>query len=145
MGIIADSAVGIGMEGSGVVTAVGPGVTDLQRGDHVLYVGDNCFSTQLTLSSRLCAKFPASISFEQAATMPCVYATVIHALLDVGGLRPGQSILIHSACGGIGIAALNICKSINDLTVSYIHVVLSWSGKGFQMYMLNLSQPNRSM
>lgn len=118
MGVVEATGVGIGLEGSGVITKVGAGVGGLQPGDRVFYLADNCFSTQLTISAQRCAKIPPQLAFEDAATMPCVYPTVIHSLLDLGGLRPGQSILIHSACGGIGIAALNLCRNIEGLTVS---------------------------
>jgi D-arabinose 1-dehydrogenase-like Zn-dependent alcohol dehydrogenase len=118
MGVVEATGVGIGLEGSGVITKVGASVSGLQPGDRVFYLADNCFSTQLTISAQRCAKIPSQLAFEDAATMPCVYATVIHSLLDVGGLRPGQSILIHSACGGIGIAALNLCRNIEGLEVS---------------------------
>ncbi|KAF7548169.1 hypothetical protein G7Z17_g7234 [Cylindrodendrum hubeiense] len=117
MGIVEATDVGIGLEGAGVVTEVGAGVVDLQPGDRVFYLADNCFSTQITISAQRCAKIPASLPWEQAATMPCVYATVIHSLLDIGQLQSGQTILIHSACGGIGIAALNVCSNIEGLKV----------------------------
>ncbi|KAJ5056062.1 KR domain-containing protein [Bipolaris maydis] len=117
MGIVEANNVNIGLEGSGIVTKVGSGVTGLQPGDRVFYLADKCFSTELTVLAERCAKIPSSLPFEQAATMPCVYATVIHSLLDMGGLKSGMSILIHSACGGIGIAALNICQNIPDLEV----------------------------
>lgn len=44
--------------------------------------------------------------------MPCVYATVIHSLINLGGLERGMSVLIHSACGGVGIAAIQICRMV---------------------------------
>ncbi|KAF5970834.1 fumonisin cluster-polyketide synthase [Fusarium bulbicola] len=115
MGVVEAAGVGIGLEGSGIITKVGTGVSKLQPGDPVFYLADNCFSTQITISAQRCAKIPSQLAFEDAATMPCVYATVIHSLLDIGGLRSGQSILIHSACGGIGIAALNLCRNIEGL------------------------------
>nr|RBQ98724.1 hypothetical protein FVER53263_00316 [Fusarium verticillioides] len=117
MGVVEATGVGIGLEGSGIITKVGAGVGKFQPGDPVFYLADNCFSTQITISAQRCAKIPSQLAFEDAATMPCVYATVIHSLLDVGGLRPGQSILIHSACGGIGIAALNLCRNFQGLEI----------------------------
>nr|A0A3G9H990.1 RecName: Full=Highly reducing polyketide synthase ALT1; Short=HR-PKS FUM1; AltName: Full=AAL-toxin biosynthesis cluster protein 1 [Alternaria alternata]BBG74267.1 polyketide synthase [Alternaria alternata] len=117
MGIVEANDVSIGLEGSGVVRKVGNGVTGLQAGDRVFYMADNCFSSQITISALRCVKIPSSLSFEQAATMPCVYATVIHSLLDMGGLQSGQSVLIHSACGGIGIAALNLCRAMPGVEV----------------------------
>ncbi|BCR95830.1 type I polyketide synthase [Aspergillus luchuensis] len=117
MGVLEDKEMSIGLEGSGVVTDVGTGVTNLQVGDRVIYLSKNCFATRITISATKCAMIPQSISYEEAATLPVVYATVIHSLLDVGGLQSGQSVLIHSACGDIGIAALNICQSIGRVQV----------------------------
>ncbi|KAG7403524.1 Highly reducing polyketide synthase FUM1 [Fusarium oxysporum f. sp. raphani] len=117
MGVVEATSVGIGLEGSGIITKVGAGVSSLQPGDRVFYLADNCFSTQITISAQRCAKIPSQLAFEDAATMPCVYATIVHSLLDVGGLRSGQSVLIHSACGGIGIAALNLCRNIEGLEI----------------------------
>lgn len=119
MGVLEDKEMSIGLEGSGVVTDVGTGVTNLQVGDRVIYLSKNCFATRITISATKCAMIPQSISYEEAATLPVVYATVIHSLLDVGGLQSGQSVLIHSACGDIGIAALNICQSIGRVQVSH--------------------------
>ncbi|PHH88306.1 hypothetical protein CDD83_7707 [Cordyceps sp. RAO-2017] len=117
MGLLALPDGSFGTEGSGVVTKVGSGVADLRPGDRVLYMARHCFSTQATMSAQRCVRIGPSLSWENAATMPCAYATAIHCLLDVGDLRPGQSILIHSACGGVGIAALNVCRSIGGLEV----------------------------
>ncbi|KAF7543126.1 hypothetical protein G7Z17_g10993 [Cylindrodendrum hubeiense] len=117
MGIIEATDIEIGLEGSGVVVQVGAKVTGLRPGDRVFYLEFNCFSTRMTISAKQCAKIPPTLSWEQAATVPCVYATVIHSFLDVGGLKPGQSVLIHSACGGVGIAALNVCQSIGGLEI----------------------------
>lgn len=117
MGIVEAKNVGIGLEGSGIITAIGAGVNDLQVGDRVFYLSDNCFATRINMSALRCAKIPSMVSWEEAATMPCVYATVLHSLLEVGGLKSGQSILIHSACGGVGIAALNVCQSIKGVKV----------------------------
>ncbi|XP_063925092.1 fatty acid synthase-like [Zophobas morio] len=66
-------------------------------------------SSHVTLDSSLVWKIPDSWTLEDAATVPVVYSTVIYALLMVGDLKPGSSVLIHSATGGIGLAALNIC------------------------------------
>ncbi|PYH39460.1 ketoacyl-synt-domain-containing protein [Aspergillus neoniger CBS 115656] len=115
--VVIQPQLSIGLEGSGVVTEVGTGVTDLHIGDRVIYLNKNCFATRITISATKCAKIPQNISYEEAATLPAVYATVIHSLLDIGGLQSGQSVLIHSACGGIGIAALNICQSIGRVQV----------------------------
>lgn len=116
MGIVDGS--GLGLEGSGVIKEVGTNVQHLQIGDRVLYLDQACFSTNKIISAKRCSKIPDSMSWEEAATMPCVYATVIHSLIDAGRLRKGQSVLIHSACGGIGIAAIQICQNVIGAEVS---------------------------
>lgn len=111
MGVV-ESSDSSGLDGSGTVTNVGTGVSNLQPGDRVFYFASGCLSTGITIPAPRCVKIPQSLSWEDAATMPLVYATVIHSLLDMACLQAGQSIMIHSACSGVGIAALNICRSL---------------------------------
>ncbi|KAI8177403.1 Highly reducing polyketide synthase FUM1 [Colletotrichum sp. SAR 10_75] len=110
MGIVDSANSRMGLEAAGVVREIGPNVRALAPGDRVFVFGGGCFSTGITISEKLCVKIPDSLSFEDAATMPCVFSTVIHGLLEVGRLEPGDSVLIHSACGGVGLAAMQICK-----------------------------------
>ena len=98
MGILEGHA--MGLEGAGVIEKVGSEIVDLQAGDRVFYLGTGCLAARLKMSSTACIKIPDFLSFEQAATIPCVFVTAIHCLLDVGKLRKGESVLIHSACGG---------------------------------------------
>jgi NADPH:quinone reductase-like Zn-dependent oxidoreductase len=112
MGVVTSTSGQFGMEAAGVVTKVGPQVDNLSLGDRVMYMGDGSFSTSLTISAKLCVQIPPELSFEDAATMPCVFATVIYSLIEVARLEKGQSVLIHSACGGVGIAAIQICKML---------------------------------
>lgn len=109
MGIVGSTSANFGLEGAGTIKAVGSGVSDMKAGDRVLVFGAGCFSTSLVVSASLCAKIPDNLSFEDAATMPCVFATAIYSLLHVGRLEKGMTVLIHSACGGVGIAAIQIC------------------------------------
>ena len=81
---------GLGCEASGVIQRVGPDVKDLEPGDRVLTLASSAFSTVLTTSASLCARMPDEMSFEQAATMPCVYSTVIYSLLELGQLDADQ-------------------------------------------------------
>ena len=90
MGIISTDTNGLGVEGAGIVREVGPEVDDLAVGDRVIFITTGCFSTSLVVTAKLCAKIPDSLSFEDAATMPCVFATVIASLIDIGRLREGQ-------------------------------------------------------
>ncbi|KAK4118948.1 hypothetical protein N657DRAFT_694068 [Parathielavia appendiculata] len=110
MGLMQTSEDGFGLEGSGVVVRLGPGVKDLSVGDKVFFMGRNCCSTHVTVPESMCEKLVDGLSFVDAATMPTVFITVLYSLFNVGGLRKGQSILIHSACGGVGIAAIQLAR-----------------------------------
>lgn len=110
MGIVEGYKPGLGIECSGVVSRLGPGVQNLVVGDRVMTIGHGCFTTNFITEASLATRLPENMSFEEAATIPCVYATAIHALINLGGLEEGQTVLVHSACGGVGIAAINICQ-----------------------------------
>jgi NADPH:quinone reductase-like Zn-dependent oxidoreductase len=81
---------GLGCECAGVVHAVGSEVEDLKVGDRVIVFTAATLSTKLATKAKLCVKIPDQLSFEDAATMPCVYVTVIHSLLDLGRLEKDQ-------------------------------------------------------
>ena len=110
MGIVNATSEGFGLEMAGVIRDVGPDTTGLAVGDRVSVLGTRCFSTHLVTSHHYCTKIPDSLSFEDAATMPCVYSTALYALLDIGRLEAGQTVLIHSACGGVGLAAIQVSQ-----------------------------------
>ncbi|KAK4495159.1 hypothetical protein PRZ48_013486 [Zasmidium cellare] len=98
--------------GSGIVHTVGSKVSNVRAGDKVLFIASGCFSTQKVVSASACARIDETMSFEQAAAMPCVYATSAMALVDKANLQPGQTVLIHSACGGVGLAALEVARHL---------------------------------
>lgn len=90
MGIVEASEIGFGLEAAGTVRRTGPQVKDLKAGDRVFLIGSGAFSTQVVVSENLCEKIPGGLSFEDAATMPCVFATSIYCIFDVGNLEKGQ-------------------------------------------------------
>jgi NADPH:quinone reductase-like Zn-dependent oxidoreductase len=112
MGIVETPTNNIGFEASGIVRRVGPEAKHLKPGDRVFLVGDLTFTTGEIITEKVCVKIPDSLSFGDAATMPGVFGTVIYGLLDIGRLEKGQSVLIHSACGGVGLAAIQICRMV---------------------------------
>ncbi|KAJ8123759.1 hypothetical protein ONZ43_g364 [Nemania bipapillata] len=115
MGIIngpKEAGDGFGVECSGVVRAIGPDVTDLVVGERVMAITHDAYATTTRTAASRCIKMPDDVSFEEAASMPCVYPTVIHGVINLAQLEKGQSILIHSACGGIGLAAIHICRMV---------------------------------
>ena len=103
---------GMGIECSGIVTAVGAGQTDLQPGDPVIAMGSNAFSTSMTTSAEFVAPLPSTISLEEGAGIPIVFLTAEYALNQLAKLKAGERILIHAAAGGVGLAAIQIAKNI---------------------------------
>lgn len=102
----------VGYEISGVVDQVGAGVAEFTEGDRVLAI---CrfggYSDVVVLPQQQVFKLPAQMSFEEGAAFPVVYITAHHMLLFTGNLRPQSSVLIHSAAGGVGLAAIQIAKT----------------------------------
>jgi NADPH:quinone reductase-like Zn-dependent oxidoreductase len=103
---------GFGVECSGVIHAVGPQVTDWKVGDRVMAITYDAYASMTKTAASRCIKMPDDLTFEEAASMPCVYPTVIHGLINMARLEKGHTVLIHSACGGIGLAALYVCQMI---------------------------------
>ncbi|KAM7216063.1 Acyl transferase domain containing protein [Rhypophila decipiens] len=112
MGMVKNHSDGFGIDCAGIVTAVGTNVHEFTVGDRVIGIADDAYATVTTTLSSYCVKIPDGLTFEEAASMPAVYATVMYSLLDLARLEKVQSVLIHSACGGVGIAALNICRAV---------------------------------
>lgn len=101
-----------GLECVGKITALGEGVDGLVIGDEVIAFGTSCFSRFITTSAQLVAPKPAHLSLEEAATIPVAFVTAYYALIKLGKLRQGERILIHSAAGGVGMAAVQIAQWI---------------------------------
>jgi NADPH:quinone reductase-like Zn-dependent oxidoreductase len=80
---------GLGIEGAGVIRRVGPGC-QLKVGDRVAVIGSGTYSTRFITVEDLCVKIPDNLGFEDAATMPCVYSTVIYSLINVGQVKKGD-------------------------------------------------------
>ena len=92
-----------GLEGTGRITKVGSAVTNVAIGDRVMTIGCESIgmATLIQRPALLCVKIPDQLSDEEAATMPVVYVTVLMFLVERWKLEKGQSILIHSAAGGV--------------------------------------------
>lgn len=83
-------ASGLGVECSGVVTRLGPDVVDLHVGDRVAVLATSSYSTVLKTPADMCVRIPDGLGFEEAATMPSVFGTVIYGLLHLANLEAGQ-------------------------------------------------------
>ncbi|MBT2416159.1 SDR family NAD(P)-dependent oxidoreductase [Streptomyces sp. ISL-12] len=102
--------ISIGNEGAGVVTEVGPGVTRFAPGDRVMGLFEGAGGPVAVADCRTLAPMPKGWSFEQAASVPCVYLTAWFGLRDLAGLERGESVLIHAAAGGVGMAAVQLAR-----------------------------------
>ncbi|KAG9264472.1 hypothetical protein AMEX_G22745 [Astyanax mexicanus] len=107
-----------GMECSGTIEAVGEEVTDRKVGDKVMVLNrSGLWQEVVVVASNHTFLMPEGMSFEEAAALPVNYITAYMMLFDFGHLRPNQSVLIHMAAGGVGIAATQLCKTVKDVTV----------------------------
>jgi NADPH:quinone reductase-like Zn-dependent oxidoreductase len=101
----------VGYEVAGTVVELGPGVEGLEHGQRVLastvFGG---YASVVSVAERDCVLLPERLSFEQGAAIPVNYATAWAALVGYGSLQPGERVLIHSAGGGVGIAAVQLAR-----------------------------------
>ncbi|MFJ5075507.1 type I polyketide synthase [Streptomyces sp. NPDC088553] len=102
----------LGLEGAGVVTEVGPGVTGLDVGDRVMGLFSGAFGPVVVADHRRVAVMPVDWTFAQAASAPIVFLTAYHALVDLAGLAEGERVLIHAAAGGVGMAAVQLARHL---------------------------------
>ena len=102
----------VGYEVSGVIDRVGDGVTGLAIGDRVFGMPRfGGYTDTIALSRDQVFKMPSAMTFEEAAALPVVYLTAYCMMLFTGALREGARVLIHSAAGGVGLAAIELAKT----------------------------------
>lgn len=110
-----------GGEIAGVVESVGEGVTALKPGDRVLgMTGWNGMAEKIAVEQRRLFPLPEGKSFEQGASLLMTYGTSIHALLDRGHLKVGDTLLILGAAGGIGLSAIELGKAFGARVVAAV-------------------------
>lgn len=107
----------LGMEGAGIVEAVGEGVTHLKAGDRAAYASNppGSYSTARVMPAKNVVKLPDGIDFETGAAMMLKGLTVQYLLkktLPVGGLQAGDFVLFHAAAGGVGLIACQWAKAL---------------------------------
>jgi len=102
----------VGYEVSGTVDQVGDGVSGFALGDRVLAMCKfGGYSDVVVVPALQAIKMPAQMTFEQGAAFPVVYVTAHNMMLFNGNLRRGSKVLIHSAAGGVGLAAIQIART----------------------------------
>ncbi|MBV9022847.1 MAG: SDR family NAD(P)-dependent oxidoreductase [Streptomycetaceae bacterium] len=102
----------LGAEAAGVVTETGPGVEGLAAGDRVMALTYKAFGPVALADHRMVARILDQWSFAQAAGVPVAFVTAYHALVDLAGIQPGETVLIHSAAGGVGQAATQLARHL---------------------------------
>lgn len=103
-----------GMEASGTILKVGEGVTRWSEGDRVFIATtvagklQGAYAEQVVCNADDVYELPSALTFAQGAALNIAYVTAFRALIDVAQVRPGESVLVHGATGGVGIAAVQI-------------------------------------
>jgi NADPH2:quinone reductase len=106
----------LGCDGAGTIVAVGDDVTRYKAGDEVWFCNGGLgkeqgnYAEYTVVDSRWVALKPKTISFTEAAALPLVLITAWGALLERGGLQPGQTVLVHAGAGGVGHVAIQLAK-----------------------------------
>jgi polyketide synthase 5 len=102
----------LGADFAGVVTAVGAGVTDHRIGDRVAGISaTGAWCTFVTCDANLAVRIPEDLADSTAAAVPSAHATAWYSLHNLARIAPGDKVLIHSATGGVGQAAVAIAKA----------------------------------
>ena len=108
----------VGYEVAGVIDALGAGSQDHEAGQRVLamtHFGGH--SDVVCVPADQVLPIPEAMSFETAAALPVTYLTAYHLLFRAAVVRPGERVLVHMAAGGVGLAVLQLCRTVDDLVV----------------------------
>jgi NADPH:quinone reductase-like Zn-dependent oxidoreductase len=107
----------VGFELAGVVDAIGSNVTEHRDGDRVVAVSRfGGYADEVIVEARRAWRVPEGMELDQAAAIPAVYMTAWQSLCEVARIRRGDSVLIQAVAGGVGLAALQICKHLGAVT-----------------------------
>lgn len=110
-----------GKDMAGVVSAVGAGVTRVKPGDRVVaQIEYGAYAQKCAVPAVNCHVMPAGMSYAEGAAMGLTYLTAHFALVERGGLRAGESVLVNGAAGGVGLAAVQIAKALGATVVASV-------------------------
>jgi NADPH2:quinone reductase len=108
-----------GSELSGVVRALGDGVTSLKLGDKVIaFTAQGAFAQQIVVPAQACMPMPPGMDFDTAAAITLTYGTSHHAVVDRAALKEGETMLVLGAAGGVGLAAIEIGKALGARVIA---------------------------
>jgi len=107
----------VGYEVSGVIDALGAGVSERSEGQRVLAMTRfGGYTDTLCVDAGQTFVMPEKMTFEEAAAIPVAYLTAYHMLFNVGRIRSGDQVLIHQVAGGVGAATTQLCRSVGGVT-----------------------------
>ena len=110
-----------GVEGAGIVEAIGPDVTGVRLGDRVAYAGPiGGYAEERLIPAERLVTLPAEISFEQAAAMMLQGMTAHMLLRSVHRVEPGETILVHAAAGGVGLIMCQWAKALGATVIGTV-------------------------
>lgn len=110
-----------GLEYSGIVSKTGKSVTRFREGDRVVGITRfGAYATHLNIDQRYLVPLPADWSFEEGAAYPVQALTAYYGMVTLGNLQKGQTVLIHSAAGGVGLWAGRIAKKYEAYTIGTV-------------------------
>ncbi|GAA2247545.1 hypothetical protein GCM10010232_38480 [Streptomyces amakusaensis] len=112
LGQYPDPSALMGSEAAGIVVETGPGVADLAPGDRVFGLFEGGFGPLAVVDRRMVAPMPREWTFPEAASVPMAFLTSYYALVDLAGLSAGESVLVHAAAGGVGMAAVQLARHL---------------------------------
>lgn len=107
-----------GTEFAGIVSALGAGVNNLKIGDRVIGMSLGGFAEEALVEADRAIPMPAEMGFDIGAGLMCTYGTTIRALTDCAHLKPGESLLVLGAAGGVGVAAVEIGKAMGARVIA---------------------------
>lgn len=103
------------------VDEVGPGVTLLEKGDRVYgFTRFGAYVSHVNVPETYCRRMPSSWSFAEGAAFLVQGLTAWHAMIELGAAKKGQSVLVHSAAGGVGALAMELCQKIGASPIATI-------------------------
>lgn len=106
----------LGIEMAGVVSE--SRAEGFSPGDRVMGIAPSAFASQVIVPREFLAQTPASLSDPQAAALPLVFATAYYSLVTVGGLKAGETVLVHAASGGLGLAAIQVARKLGARVIA---------------------------
>jgi synaptic vesicle membrane protein VAT-1 len=108
----------VGYEVAGLVDALGDGVSGFEAGSRVVAMTRfGGHADVVCVPAGQVLPVPEAMSLTEAAALPVTYVTAYHMLFRIASIRPGERILVHMAAGGVGMAVLQLCRTVGDVEV----------------------------